>query len=116
MNKSKWIDRQVDEALLTASTVTGILYARRRARRMLPKAIAGGVVVAAMGSAAVVAAAGIGVLGTGVAGAAGAAWYRHRKKAASATDWQPPTPARESFVAKDARPAATSAATSVGMH
>ena len=107
VSKSKWIERQIDEALLTATTTTGLLYARRRARRFLPKVIVGGAIVAAVGSAAAAAAAGIGVLG---AGAAGAAWYRHNKNAATAPDWQPPARTGASFVATDARRAASTAA------
>lgn len=79
-----WIERQIDEALLTTATTTGLLYARRRARRVLPKVMIGGAVVVALGAAT----AGVGVLG--VAGAA-TAWYRHRSKAvAPANGWKAP--------------------------
>jgi hypothetical protein len=84
---SKWIDRQIDEVLLTTAMSAGFLYARRRARRILPKVVVGGAVVTALGAAAAATAAGVGVLG--LAGGA-AAWYRHRSKAgAPATDWHP---------------------------
>jgi hypothetical protein len=99
MRKSKWIDRQVDEALLTVSTVTGMMYARRRARRVMPKVALGTAVVVGVGAAAVVAATGLGVLGVGGA----AAWYQRRSKSAAPADsWQaPPAPVRSSFVDAD---------------
>src|SRR5271154_7415119 len=74
---SKWVDRQIDDALLMVSTATATVYARRQARRHLPKVMVGGALIAAAGTAAAVAAVGIGVLG---AGGAGAVWYRHNKK------------------------------------
>jgi len=86
---AKWIDRQIDEVLLTVATTTGLMYARRRFRRALPKVMIGGTVVA-LGAAATATAAGIGVVGV----AAGAAvWYRHRSKASAPTGgWTgPPT-------------------------
>jgi len=87
---SAWVDRQVDDALLMVSTATGTVYARRQARRHLPKVIVGGAVLAAVGMAAAAAATGIGILG---AGGAGVAWYRYRKNAPSPTGWQtPPAP------------------------
>ncbi len=84
--RSKWIDRQIDDALLMVSTATATVYARRQARRHLPKVIIGGAVVAAAGTAAAVAATGIGIL---AAGGAGAVWYRQNKKTSS-SGWQMP--------------------------
>ena len=86
---SKWVDQQIDDALLMVSTATAAVYARRQARRHLPKVMVGGALIAAAGAAAAVAAVGIGVLG---AGGAGAVWYRHNKKASS-SDWQMPAAA-----------------------
>jgi hypothetical protein len=75
---SKWIDRQIDEVLLATTMSAGFLYARRRARRILPKVVVSGAVVTVLGTAAAATAAGVSVLG--IAGGA-AAWYRHRSKA-----------------------------------
>jgi hypothetical protein len=83
---SKWVDRQIDDALVMISTAAATVYARRQARRHLPKVMVGGALIAAAGTAAAVAAVGIGVLG---AGGAGAVWYRHNKKTSS-SDWQVP--------------------------
>jgi len=85
-----WIDRQVDEVLLTTATAAGLLYARRRVRRLLPKVMVGGAVVAGLGAAATAAIAAAGVLG--VAGA-GTAWYRHRSKAVASSNGWKATPA-----------------------
>ena len=85
--RSKWIDRQIDDALLMVSTATATVYARRQARRHLPKVVVGGALVVAAGTAAAAAAAGLGVLTAGGAGAA--VWYRHNKKSWS-SDWQMP--------------------------
>ncbi len=77
---SEWLERQIDELLFTTATITGLAYARRRARRArrtLAKLMIGGA-VAAFGSAAAVAIAG----GLGIAVAA-RAWYRHRSDAAA---------------------------------
>ena len=71
------------------STATATVYARRQARRHLPKLMVGGALVAVAGTAAAVAAMGIGVLG---AGGAGALWYRHNRKTSS-SDWQMPAAA-----------------------
>src|SRR5271163_3389481 len=70
----KWVDRQIDEALLA-----GFLYAHRRARRALPKVALGAVVATGVGAAAAATVAGVGVVG--LAGGA-AAWYRHSKRSA----------------------------------
>ena len=86
---SKWVDRQIDDALLMVSTATATVYARRQARRHLPKVMVGGALIAAAGTAVAVAAVGIGVLG---AGGAGAVWYRRNKKTSS-SDWQMPAAA-----------------------
>src|SRR5271168_4926631 len=83
---SKWVDRQIDDALLMVSTATATVYARRQARRHLPKVMVGGALAAAAGTAAAVAAAGIGIL---AAGGAGAVWYRQNKKTSS-SGWQMP--------------------------
>jgi hypothetical protein len=96
VRKSKWVERQIDEVLLTAATTTGLLYARRRARRVVPKVMVGTAVVVAAGAAAAVAVTGLGVLGVGGA----AAWYRRSsRKAGPADGWQaaPAAPARPSF-------------------
>ncbi len=58
------IDRQIDDTLLAVATGAGVLYARRRLRRL-----ARGAVLLGVGAA------GIGALG--LAGAT-AAWYRAR--------------------------------------
>jgi hypothetical protein len=92
--RSKWIDRQIDEALLAVALQAGFLYAHRRARRVLPKVAVGAVVVtgAAVVTAAAATAAGVGALG--VAGGA-AAWYRRSKRSAEtvpqpvAPGWRP---------------------------
>jgi hypothetical protein len=76
---SDWLERQIDELLLTTATITGLAYARRRARRArraLAKVMIGGA-VAAFGAAATAAIAG----GLGIAAGA-RAWYRHRSSAA----------------------------------
>lgn len=77
---SKWVDRQIDEVLLTTALSAGSLYARRRARRVLPKVLVGAAVVTTVGAAA--AATGIGVLAI--------AWYRHRRTAAAQSAGQYP--------------------------
>ncbi|HMD52390.1 MAG TPA: hypothetical protein VKG62_06715 [Solirubrobacteraceae bacterium] len=80
---SKWIDRQIDEILLTTAMSAGLLYARRRIRRLLPKVMIGGAVATTLGAAA----AGVGVLA--LAGAA-AAWYQRRSRAVTpAAGWYP---------------------------
>jgi hypothetical protein len=104
MRKSKRFDRQIDDLLFTAATALGTLYARRRARRVGPKVLAGAGVVA-VGTAI-----GVAALGAGALGLAGgtAVWYRRRSKTSTATDpWQ--TPPRSSFVDKDPRAAASAA-------
>ena len=73
----KWIERQIDEALLFLATQTGFLYLHRRARRAAPKVAVGAAVVTGLGAAAAATAAGIGAVG--LAGGA-VAWYRHRAK------------------------------------
>ena len=103
---SKWIDRQIDDALLMVSTATAAVYARRQARRHLPKVIVGGALVAAAGTAAAVAATGIGIL---AAGGAGAAWYRHNKKTSS-SDWQMPRAATANGANVDQQTAAPASA------
>jgi hypothetical protein len=104
--RTKWIDRQVDDALLMVSTATATVYARRQARRHLPKVIAGGALVAAAGTAAAVAAAGLGVL---AAGGAGAAWYRHSRKSSS-SDWQMPQAATRNGANVEPQTAASASA------
>jgi hypothetical protein len=105
--RSKWIDRQVDDALLMVSTATATVYARRQARRHLPKVMVGGALVAAAGTAAAAAAAGIGVLAVG---GAGAVWYRRSKKTSS-SDWQMPQAASPNGAKGEQQtPAAASAA------
>ncbi|HMD57157.1 MAG TPA: hypothetical protein VKG82_06765 [Solirubrobacteraceae bacterium] len=103
---SEWIERQIDEVLLTTATTAGLLYARRRARRIFPKVMIGGA-VAAVGTVAAAAAAGVVVLGL----AAGAtAWYRHRSQAASDDGWKAPSPnASASFSRASDRAASASA-------
>ena len=84
---SEWIERQIDELLLTMATTTGLLYARRRVRRLLPKVMIGGVALG-LGAAVLAALAAVGVLG---AAAGGTAWYRRRSKAvAPANGWKAP--------------------------
>ena len=78
----KWVERQIDEALLAIAMQSGFLYAHRRARRVLPKVALGAVVATGVGAAAAATVAGIGVVG--VAGGA-AAWYRHSKRSAAVT-------------------------------
>lgn len=82
--RTKWIDRQIDEALLGIAMQAGFLYVHRRARRALPKVALGAVVVTGAGAAAAVAAT---VAGIGAAGGA-AAWYRRSRKS-SASSLQP---------------------------
>ncbi len=88
----KWIERQVDEALLLVATQAAFLYVQRRARRLLPKVVLGTAVVGGVGAVAATAAAGIGALAL-VGG--GVAWYRHRANSATAvatafaSDWPP---------------------------
>ena len=43
--RTKWVDRQIDQALLGIAMQAGFLYAHRRARRALPKVALGAVVV-----------------------------------------------------------------------
>ncbi len=87
----RWVERQIDEALLMISMQTAFLYAHRRARRVLPKVAVGAAVATGVSAAATVA--GLGVVG--VAGGA-AAWYRHSKRSAAAAPqpaapaWRPP--------------------------
>lgn len=87
--KTKWVDRQIDDALVMVSTAAATAYAHRQARRHLPKAVVAGALVAALGTAAAVAAAGLGILG--VSGA-GAFWYRRKKQAAASTGWPTSVP------------------------
>jgi len=92
----KWVERQIDEALLAIAMQSGFLYAHRRARRALPK-VALGTAVATGAAAAAAAAVAAAIAGVGVVGLAGgaAAWYRHSKKSAAVTpqpaaaDWRP---------------------------
>ena len=69
-----WIDRQIDDALLATSVSAGFLYARRRVRRVQRRFARGAVL---LGVAATVG-------GIGVAGAAGGAFARYRRRAGSA--------------------------------
>src|SRR5271167_829464 len=75
----KWVERQIDEALLTIAMQAGFLYAHRRARRVLHKVTLGAVVATGVGAAAAGTVAGIGAVG--VAGGA-AAWYRRSRRSA----------------------------------
>jgi hypothetical protein len=92
--KRKWVDRQIDDALLAIAMQAGFIYAHRRARRVLPKVALGAVVATGVGAAAAVTVAGIGAVGAaGVAGGA-AAWYRRSKRSAAelpepAAPWRP---------------------------
>ncbi|MFZ1154707.1 MAG: hypothetical protein WAN93_07370 [Solirubrobacteraceae bacterium] len=61
---SKRIEHQIDDALLATAVGTGFLYVRRRARRLLSRAVVAASVTAAMGA-------------LGAAGVA-AAWQRNR--------------------------------------
>ncbi len=72
----RWIDRQIDDALLATSVSTGVLYARRRVRRVQRRFARGAVI---LGAAATVA-------GIGVAGVAGGAFARYRRRASGSTD------------------------------
>jgi hypothetical protein len=89
----RWVERQIDEALLMISMQTAFLYAHRRARRVLPKVAVGAAVATGVSAAAAATVAGLGVVG--VAGGA-AAWYRHSKRSAAAAPppaapaWRPP--------------------------
>jgi MYXO-CTERM domain-containing protein len=66
-------DREIDDALLAAAVSAGVLYARRRVRRVGRR----------FARSAVIAGTGAGVAGLGAVGAAGAAaWQRRRSKAA----------------------------------
>jgi hypothetical protein len=82
----RWVERQIDEALLMISMQTALLYAHRRARRVFPRVALGAAVATGVGAAAAATVAGIGVVG--VAGGA-AAWYRHSKRSAAAVTTQP---------------------------
>ncbi len=88
----KWVERQIDEALLAIAMQTGFLYAHRRARRVLPKVALGAAVATGVGAAAAGTVAAVGVVG--VAGGA-AAWYRHSKRSnaitgqPTAAGWRP---------------------------
>jgi 4-amino-4-deoxy-L-arabinose transferase-like glycosyltransferase len=73
----KWLERQIDEALLLVATQAAFLYAQRRGRRMLPKMALGAAVLAGVGVAAATVAAGLGAVG--LAGGA-AAWYRYKNR------------------------------------
>jgi hypothetical protein len=72
----RWIDRQIDDALLATSVSAGVLYARRRVRRVQRRLARGAVI---FGAAATIA-------GIGVAGAAGGAFARYRRRARGSTD------------------------------
>jgi hypothetical protein len=92
MNR-KWIDRQIDEALLLVATQAAFLYAQRRARRVLPKVALGTAVVTGVGAATAAAAAtAAGIGAVGLAGG-GVVLYRRRAKSAAAvpatTAWSP---------------------------
>ena len=96
MRKSKRLDRQIDDLLFTATTTLGVIYARRRIRRAVPKVLVGAGVLAAAGTVAAGAVA-VGTLGIG---SAAAVRYRKRSKAAAAPEaWQaPPAAPSSSFV------------------
>jgi type IV secretion system protein TrbL len=72
----KWIERQVDEVLLVLALEAGLLYVRRRARRVLRKGAHGAAVVTGLGAGA--------VLGSVAVAAAAAAWYRRRARRSAA--------------------------------
>jgi len=88
----KWVERQIDEALLAIALQAGFLYAHRRARRVLPKVALGAVMATGVGAAAAATVAVVGVVG--LAGGA-AVWYRHSKRSApvapepAAPGWRP---------------------------
>jgi thiamine monophosphate kinase len=72
----KWIEGQIDDALLAMSLGAGFLYVRRRARRIFRQAAVGAIV-----------AAGLGALG---AAAAAAALYSSRSKRSAEPEAVPP--------------------------
>jgi hypothetical protein len=76
--RRKWLDRRIDEALLAIAFEAGLLYARRRIRRMLNRFALGAAVLGGLGIAA--ATAGVAVLGA----LAATAWYRRRAKRSAA--------------------------------
>ncbi|HXW59257.1 MAG TPA: hypothetical protein VEJ23_07235 [Solirubrobacteraceae bacterium] len=90
----KWIERQIDEALLLVATQAAFLYVHRRARRLLPKVAAGALVLTGLGAAAATVAAGVGAVG---AASGAVAWYRYRSRRngdvtpAWDTNWRPDT-------------------------
>jgi hypothetical protein len=90
----KWLERQIDEALLLVATQAAVLYAQRRARRVIPRVVIGGAVLTGVGAAVGAAAVGLGAVG--VAGGA-LAWYKQRAKGREAgtpafdTNWRPPS-------------------------
>jgi hypothetical protein len=93
----KWIEGQIDDALLATAVGAGFLYLRRRARRLVRGVAVGGAVAVGLGTLGITAAV--------------AAWFRGRaSKSAppaepSAADWQ----------ARDAgKPAATVGANAGG--
>jgi hypothetical protein len=75
----KWIEGQIDDALLAMSLGAGFLYVRRRARRLFRQAAVGGIV-----------AAGLGALG---AAAAAAALFGSRRKRSAEPAEAFPSPA-----------------------
>jgi hypothetical protein len=77
MKTPKWVDRQIDEALLLVATQAAFLYAQRRGRRVLGKVVVGTAVATGVGVGVAAAAVGLGAIG--VAGGA-FAWYRQRSK------------------------------------
>jgi hypothetical protein len=70
-----WIDRQIDDALLATAVSAGLLYGRRRVRRVQRRLARGAVI---LGAAATVG-------GIGAAGAAGSAFARYRKRSAASS-------------------------------
>jgi hypothetical protein len=72
----RWIDRQIDDALLATAVSAGFLYTRRRLRRVRGRLARGTVVLGALAT----------VGGIGAAGAAGGAVARYRKRRDSSTE------------------------------
>jgi hypothetical protein len=102
MMMPKRIERLIDEALLHTATLSGVLYAQRRTRRVLPKVAVGTAVLAGVGLATAATAAAVGAVG--IAGGA-TALYRKREKARAALAAAGPRPTMDGrdFLVKDGR-------------
>jgi hypothetical protein len=72
----RWVDGQIDDALLATASAAGFLYARRRIRRVRRRLARGAVIGAAAAT----------VAGVGAVGVAGGALARYRKRRAGTTD------------------------------